>query len=542
MDYISTPSNVYHPRNHHATYLRYIVALYIAIASSCQTRNTRNTIITLFVHSSLIRPLLSYRTRYINNIVCDQEKECINDNIICLENKNCTVLCSGHYSCVNTVITPPKNGFLSLTCGGYLSCDGQTVNASNNHNLNFICSGVSACTKRTIAQVAGPPNACIWGRDGPTNIGINGEYIFQGYFNDAPWYKKRFRTVNYVSTHYLFSVPDRYQYFEYVISKQQPSNSPPRYAECRTSYSNPWHCTYTWEVQDTFMLDDSDVYCQKAPCPEWECDAIITDIEYKECGDAFPVKIGSNAWSKISGNRFFYFNSYDFRWVCDTSGPDVPSDLSGAAYSQRGWVDTTKGNTVSILFAVPNQLQQIQCIQNPTASPTEPTNIPTLSPSQYPSQYTINPTAFPSLEPTMNPTIFPSQQTTNPTIFPTLEPTNVPTNLPTLSPSHPTMNPTMFPSQPTMNPSIFPTFAPTSSPRTDTTQEFEIIDTASSQSTHSTYLACIGWDVLLPVLGVIILVVVVSAISGYKYRQYRAVRTEESEDDVTDIEDDVTDI
>eukprot|EP01083_Nonionella_stella_P184220 667968_1 len=189
-------------------------------------------------------------------------------------------------------------------------------------------------------------DACVWGRDESARDGINGQFIFQGYFSKAPWYKKQYGT----DIRYMFLSNTRY-----VISGEEPVKGwPGLHAECATTGTSlyPWDCGLNWRVYAGQWTDDPDVYCQMGPCPEWECDAIITDIQYMGCDDIFPVKIRSNAWSNLNGDRYFYFDYPRFRWVCDESLTYSSTTSSLLAYSERTWIDTTKGSTVPILLVL----------------------------------------------------------------------------------------------------------------------------------------------------------------------------------------------
>eukprot|EP01083_Nonionella_stella_P064719 168961_1 len=254
-------------------------------------------------------------------------------------------------------------------------------------------------------------DACVWGRDESARDGINGQFIFQGYFSKAPWYKKQYGT----DIRYMFLSNTRY-----VISGEEPVKGwPGLHAECATTGTSlyPWDCGLNWRVYAGQWTDDPDVYCQMGPCPEWECDAIITDIQYMGCDDIFPVKIRSNAWSNLNGDRYFYFDYPRFRWVCDESLTYSSTTSSLLAYSERTWIDTTKGSTVPILFSPFNQIQQIQCVQN----------IPTLSPVKKPDEPTSKtdePTSNPSFVPTKHPTLFPIKNPSMPPINAILPPTS----------------------------------------------------------------------------------------------------------------------
>eukprot|EP01083_Nonionella_stella_P064720 168962_1 len=245
-------------------------------------------------------------------------------------------------------------------------------------------------------------DACVWGRDESARDGINGQFIFQGYFSKAPWYKKQYGT----DIRYMFLSNTRY-----VISGEEPVKGwPGLHAECATTGTSlyPWDCGLNWRVYAGQWTDDPDVYCQMGPCPEWECDAIITDIQYMGCDDIFPVKIRSNAWSNLNGDRYFYFDYPRFRWVCDESLTYSSTTSSLLAYSERTWIDTTKGSTVPILFSPFNQIQQIQCVQNiPTLSPVKKPDEPTSKtdePSKRPSELpTVNPSRLPSIQPSAIP-------------------------------------------------------------------------------------------------------------------------------------------
>eukprot|EP01083_Nonionella_stella_P016533 46153_1 len=161
-------------------------------------------------------------------------------------------------------------------------------------------------------------NACLWGNDGGEYVNINGQYTYKGNFNGAPWYKKQHGS--YVD--YMF-LSNGY----YIISREYPNNdSPIRLAQCTIASSNPWTCGFgKWEVWEWTepgvccsgqWVNDPDVHSTMGACPEWECDAIKTDIQYMGCDDTFPVHIGSNAWANTNGDRYFYFNYLDFRWLC----------------------------------------------------------------------------------------------------------------------------------------------------------------------------------------------------------------------------------
>eukprot|EP01083_Nonionella_stella_P240373 840368_1 len=223
-------------------------------------------------------------------------------------------------------------------------------------------------TKSVLSQTA-----CLWGRDDQYH-NINGQYYYQGDFNGAPWYKNTAYdgwTVLYLYVAYGY----------YYVTWGEPTYSPSS-ALARCASINPWNCGFgKWEIWNTSSLSfvgDAAVQFMSTTCPEWECDAIITDIQYMGCDDIFPVKIGTNAWSNTDGDRYFYFNYLDFRWLCGDSHdyphqwPDNDYWSLDIACAERGWIDTTKGSTVSIYFENPfYQIQQIECVQTPTSSPTK---------------------------------------------------------------------------------------------------------------------------------------------------------------------------
>eukprot|EP01083_Nonionella_stella_P311287 1109462_1 len=280
-------------------------------------------------------------------------------------------------------------------------------------------------TETVIAQNT---SVCVWGRDTTPNTAINGEFLYQGIFNGGPWYKKVYGT----DTRYLFKGDTRY-----FISADEPEIGPSAHAHCATSTVYPHECdqwtVYSssngWEV-------DPDVFCEMGPCAEWDCDQIITNINYEGCNETFSVKLGANVWANMKQDRFFYFNYIGFNWICnqEVTYKKGTSTALVFAESTRQWIDTSMGNTVDIHFTTPfDQIQEIQCLQHQTREPTQPTVAPTFIP-------TLSPSSFPTIKPTFSPTQDPSK-------VPTFAPTQVPTYVPSIDPSN---SPTIIPTKNTL--------------------------------------------------------------------------------------------
>eukprot|EP01083_Nonionella_stella_P020195 55973_1 len=292
-------------------------------------------------------------------------------------------------------------------------------------------------TQRVMAQNT---NACVWGRDVMLNTEINGEFIFQGTFNEAPWYKKEYESGT--TTLYLFKCQNGQTEDKYCIGVEEPAQGANAYVYCMSVTSYPWECDQ-WQLPEPGIgyEMDPDVSCQMGPCPEWNCDQIKTNINYKGC-DTFSVKVDTNTWSNTNDDRFFYFNYLGFNWICNDEVIYKATSDDILAFAERTWIENTMGNSVSIHFTTPfDQTQEIQCIQRPTNAPTQrptnaptqqPTNIPTVSPSSYP---TIQPTVHPSQYPSKIPTVAPTQiPTYYPSIIPSIDLTNVHTMKPTKNP------------------------------------------------------------------------------------------------------------
>eukprot|EP01083_Nonionella_stella_P087684 243986_1 len=293
--------------------------------------------------------------------------------------------------------------------------------------------------------IAQNTSVCVWGRDSQPSAFVNGEFIFHDIFNGGPSYKKQYGT----NTIYLFNCNTKY-----CISWDELAIDPRAYARCTTSTS-PNECDQ-WQMPDGeggWQIDPG-MSCQMGPCPDWNCDQIITNINYEGCNDTFSIKMGPNVWSNMKQDRFFYFNYVGFNWICNNEiRYDESYDSTGfLAWARQKWIDTSMGNTVNIHFRTPfNTIQEVQCLQNPTnepsKDPTQPTVAPTYIPTLSPSKPTMNPTLSPSQYPSKNPIVFPTQiPTYDPSTSPSTIPTIQPTEVPSIDPSdNPTIKPTKNP-------------------------------------------------------------------------------------------------
>eukprot|EP01083_Nonionella_stella_P053195 140816_1 len=213
-------------------------------------------------------------------------------------------------------------------------------------------------------------NVCIWGRKRFPNIYINGEYIYRGIFNSTPWYSKHmdpnwFGSDAHPETLYLW----RYSSGQYVIDLNAPSGSEERavIAGCGNASEHPRDCD-GWGVSQAsggHALGDRDIFAVPAPCPQWDCDHIITTNIGNGCNQNFIHHIAPNAWMNAAGDRFWYFIAHKFRWVCRDfyDGFNACHEAYDLANTTASWAYTTKGSNISIQFSYPDHnYHVIQCM------------------------------------------------------------------------------------------------------------------------------------------------------------------------------------
>eukprot|EP01083_Nonionella_stella_P215568 775727_1 len=248
-------------------------------------------------------------------------------------------------------------------------------------------------------------NVCLWGRTG-SNSFLNGEYIYQGDINGGPWYRKDVDFSSSISTTYLWRYNTKY----YFTDDPPGTLSSYQYlAKCMISTSNPFDCNLNWRIASE-TTNDINLYSQYAPCPQWDCDEIISSQSYALCNGPFDIHIGSNVWRNTANTRYWYFHPIYFMWVC-ASTYSLGSDGIYWAYTERKWIELSNNSSiVNLNFQTPMaESHQIECVKstvNPTSQPTQiPTNIPTISPTHMP---TIIPSIYPTISPTNNPTTMPS--------------------------------------------------------------------------------------------------------------------------------------
>eukprot|EP01083_Nonionella_stella_P302419 1042620_1 len=317
-------------------------------------------------------------------------------------------------------------------------------------------------------------DVCIWGRRGWYSV-LNGAYTYRGLYNDAPWYSKNihpswgqhgFNNVTYLWRNNR----------NYTLSDYPPSSTSNIYhAFCQSSSLHVYDCDRNWRFTDS-MTNDMGMFAQNGSCPFWDCDQIITSgITFTwaiKCEGPFDVQIAPNAWTNsASTDEYWYFHTTTFQWVCAASY-DLQPWSSLWEWTDPGWHYVSKGSTIWLNFTNfqndSQHLQQIDCIMNPTLSPTNnptvSTNYPSITPTSHPSIVpTIHPTLLPSSDPTLTPTLYPTNTPSDtPSDDPTILPTDVPTLIPTSIPTHtPTLIPTAIPSD---NPTLIPTHDPSRSP------------------------------------------------------------------------------
>ena len=150
--------------------------------------------------------------------------------------------------------------------------------------------------------------------------------------------------------------------------------------------------------------------------------------------------------------------------------PTKTEDYLGRMYCTKGfneWCDF--GNDVDDWQCddTDNICQTLET-NEPTVSPTDPTENPSPSPTQSPSPApTESPTSSPSPAPTFSPSLAPSESPTrSPSLSPSQTPSAPPTSSPSRSPSRsPSNAPSLAPSRsPSSSPSPAPSFAPSYSP------------------------------------------------------------------------------
>eukprot|EP01084_Bolivina_argentea_P262435 443783_1 len=102
------------------------------------------------------------------NIICNGNlASCIDSQIICPINSNCTILCNTQESCKSSMITGPLNGDLSIYCNGHISCYNSIFNAAESSVLNINgCKTYKSCLD---LQIYCPPNT-----NGHKNCNIQG--------------------------------------------------------------------------------------------------------------------------------------------------------------------------------------------------------------------------------------------------------------------------------------------------------------------------------------------------------------------------------
>eukprot|EP01084_Bolivina_argentea_P263205 445383_1 len=231
-------------------------------------------------------------------------------------------------------------------------------------------------------------NVCIWGREG-VNTFLNGEYEYKAEKNGAPRYRK---SVDSTTTHLWRFTDDKYYFTD-----ASPGTTLGSYrGYCNIAAENPIECGTNWIISSP----DNAVFAQIAPCPYWNCDAVITTDIGNGCNQDFNVFVSENTWRNAAGTKYWYFNTIQFAWIC----ADSLTTSQYNAVTQEGWIDTTKGNNVNFRFDFPDtQMHTIQCIKYPTPSPTpapskSPTNNPTNIPTNVPTNiHTNNPTNAPML-------------------------------------------------------------------------------------------------------------------------------------------------
>eukprot|EP01084_Bolivina_argentea_P235245 395905_1 len=87
---------------------------------------------------------------YGNTLICNERRECLNNNLYCHPYENCQVYCiQGYQSCYSATITGPLNGNLSLLCSSTEACKNAEIvypsTSNSTGNLQVECNQKNAC-------------------------------------------------------------------------------------------------------------------------------------------------------------------------------------------------------------------------------------------------------------------------------------------------------------------------------------------------------------------------------------------------------------